>query len=165
MISSRIGTQAWLRGPNTLQPAIHSTFDEDHQVTLHHGDCMDLLHTVPDDSIQRIVTSPPYNLGKAYEKRMDMEAYYAWQQQVIRECHRVLKPTGSLCWQVGNYVANGEVVPLDLLLYPIFTTLRMKMRNRIVWHFGHGLHANKRFLGRHETVMWWGPKVMIITLS
>lgn len=134
---------------------IERFFDQDNTVTLYHGDCVDFLSTVPDNSIQLIVTSPPYNLGKAYEQRQSIDAYYAWQAQVIKECHRILKPTGSLCWQVGNYVDNGEVIPLDLLLYPIFRDLKMKMRNRIVWHFGHGLHASKRFSGRHETIMWW----------
>ena len=139
----------------TSQSAIKRSFDVDNTVTLYHGDCLEFLSTVPDNCIQLIVTSPPYNLGKAYEQRKNIAAYYAWQEQVIKECHRVLKPAGSLCWQVGNYVDNGEVMPLDLLLYPIFRYLKMKMRNRIVWHFGHGLHASKRFSGRHETIMWW----------
>ncbi len=63
----------------------------------------------------------------------------------------MLKDDGHICWQVGNYVENGEVIPLDILLYPIFSELKMKMRNRVIWHFGHGLHASKRFSGRHET--------------
>ena len=149
----------WINDPAGTQaaslPAIKNTFDVDNPVTLYPGDCMDLLRAIPDNCIQLIVTSPPYNLGKAYEKRTNIATYYGWQQQVIKECYRVLKPSGSLCWQVGNYVDNGEVVPLDLLLYPIFTALKMKMRNRIIWHFGHGLHASKRFSGRHETIMWW----------
>lgn len=114
-----------------------------------------MLSTIPDSQIQLVVTSPPYNIGKEYEKRQPLEAYVAWQDKVIRECHRVLKPTGSICWQVGNYVNNGEIVPLDLVLYPIFKDLGMKLRNRIVWHFGHGLHASKRFSGRYEVILWF----------
>jgi DNA modification methylase len=56
---------------------------------------------------------------------------------------------------VGNYVKNGEVFPLDILYYPIFKHLDMSLRNRIVWHYGHGLHASKRFSGRYETILWF----------
>jgi adenine-specific DNA-methyltransferase len=133
----------------------HDHFSISNNITLFQGDCVDLLKQIPDNSISLIVTSPPYNIGKEYEKKAKIHDYYDWQKHVIGECHRVLKSDGSLCWQVGNYVDNGEVIPLDLLLYPIFTELKMKMRNRIIWHFGHGLHASRRFSGRHETIMWF----------
>src|SRR5262249_24720879 len=61
----------------------------------------------------------------------------------------------SICWQVGNYVSNGHIVPLDLELSPIFKKLGLKLRNRIIWHFGHGLHCKKRFSGRYEVVLWY----------
>ncbi|XWN35607.1 MAG: site-specific DNA-methyltransferase [Roseivirga sp.] len=153
--SLTVAGNALATASDAFQPAVLPKLDPAHTVTLYPGDCIELLRTLPDHCVQLIVTSPPYNLGKAYEKRTSIDAYYAWQQQVITECFRVLQPTGSLCWQVGNYVADGEIVPLDLLLYPIFKALKMKMRNRIIWHFGHGLHASKRFSGRHETIMWW----------
>lgn len=56
---------------------------------------------------------------------------------------------------MGNYVDNGEIIPLDILLYPIFSSFKLKLRNRIVWHFGHGLHASKRFSGRYEVILWF----------
>jgi adenine-specific DNA-methyltransferase len=56
---------------------------------------------------------------------------------------------------VGNHVQNGEVVPLDIVLYPVFQRHGLKLRNRIVWHFEHGLHCSKRLSGRHETVLWF----------
>jgi adenine-specific DNA-methyltransferase len=67
----------------------------------------------------------------------------------------VLDNRGSICWQVGNYVDNGEIIPLDIVLYPIFSSLGLHLRNRIVWHFGHGLHASKRFSGRYEVILWF----------
>ena len=106
-------------------------------------------------SVKLVVTSPPYNLGKGYEARTSLEAYVEAQRRVIAQCVRVLHPRGSLCWQVGNYVANGEIAPLDTLLYPVFRDQGLKLRNRIVWHFGHGLHCTKRLSGRYETINWW----------
>ena len=60
-----------------------------------------------------------------------------------------------MCWQVGNYIEKGEVFPLDVFFYRIFKEAGFQLRNRIVWHFGHGLHANRRLSGRYETILWF----------
>ena len=134
---------------------IADEFSKSEQIVVYHGDCLKLLSKVPDESLQLIVTSPPYNIGKEYEKRLKLEAYLEQQTAVIRECVRGLSPRGSICWQVGNYVDNGSIIPLDTVLYPIFTNLGLKMRNRIIWHFEHGLHCSRRFSGRYETIIWF----------
>jgi adenine-specific DNA-methyltransferase len=108
-----------------------------------------------DEKFKLIVTSPPYNIGKSYEVQSSLEAYLLNQKEVIGECVRVLHPAGSICWQVGNYVDNGEILPLDSLLFPIFREFGLKLRNRIIWHFGHGLHCRNRLSGRYETINWW----------
>lgn len=110
---------------------------------------------LPDGEMKLIVTSPPYNLGKSYEAKAPLEVYLEEQRQVINECVRLLHPQGSICWQVGNYVQEGEIIPLDTLLYPIFKYHGLKLRNRIIWHFGHGLHCTNRLSGRYETINWW----------
>lgn len=56
---------------------------------------------------------------------------------------------------MGNYVNNGEILPLDIMLFPIFNRLGLHLRNRIIWHFGHGLHCANRFSGRYETILWF----------
>lgn len=134
---------------------IADQFSLSQHIVVYPGDSLDLLRHIPDESMQLIVTSPPYNIGKEYEKRLKIEAYLRQQQAVIRECVRVLSPHGSICWQVGNYVDNGSIIPLDTVLYPIFTELGLTMRNRIIWHFEHGLHCSKRFSGRYETIIWF----------
>lgn len=134
---------------------VTSEFDPAADLVLYEGDCLDLLSRIPDKFVKLVVTSPPYNLGKPYESRLDMDEYLAQQRRVIEECVRVLDGRGSICWQVGNYVDDGEIIPLDVLLYPIFASLGLRLRNRIVWHFGHGLHASKRFSGRYEVILWF----------
>ena len=119
------------------------------------ADNLDFTRLLPNGSMQLIVTSPPYNLGKSYEKQGSLDDYIQQQQAVIEECVRLLAPRGSLCWQVGNCVDRGEVIPLDNLLYPVFKAQKLKLRNRIIWHFEHGLHCSKRFSGRYETINWW----------
>ncbi|MCB9418734.1 MAG: site-specific DNA-methyltransferase [Ardenticatenaceae bacterium] len=134
---------------------ITSQFDTHSDIVLYHGDVNDFVETLPDNSVKLIITSPPYNLGKEYEDRVSIEQYLAIQTQTIAKFDRILKPEGSICWQVGNFVEKGEVFPLDIYYYPIFKELGFFLRNRIVWHFGHGLHTKKRFSGRYETVLWF----------
>jgi adenine-specific DNA-methyltransferase len=134
---------------------INTSFSIDNYATLYLGDCIDFLKQIPDNSIQLIVTSPPYNIGKEYEKKLNISEYVSQQKFVIDECVRTLKEEGSICWEIGNYVDDGEIIPLDVLLYDCFKTNGLKLRNRIVWHFGHGLHCSKRFSGRYEMILWF----------
>ncbi|VEN74278.1 Methyltransferase [Candidatus Desulfarcum epimagneticum] len=141
-----------------LDVKIAETFSEDQKAVVFHGSCLDLLKDIPDHSVQLVVTSPPYNIGKEYEKKLEIKTYLDQQKEVIKECVRILSHTGSVCWQVGNYVKDGAIIPLDTVLYPIFHDLNLVMRNRIVWHFEHGLHCSRRFSGRYETIMWFTRK-------
>jgi len=118
-------------------------------------DNLAFMRSMKKNSIKLIVTSPPYNIGKSYEKRTTLERYIKDQAQVIAECVRLLHPQGSLCWQVGNHVDDGEIFPLDMVLYRVFKDHGLKLRNRIIWHFEHGLHCKKRLSGRYETIMWF----------
>lgn len=137
---------------------VSSQFDLGALAVVYHGDCRDLLRQIPDQAIQLVVTSPPYNVGKSYELRTSLDRYLQEQAPIIAECVRVLAPGGSLCWQVGNYIdkgKSGSIVPLDIALYPLFASHGLKLRNRIVWHFEHGLHCSKRLSGRYETICWF----------
>jgi len=122
------------------------------------GDSLKKLKNIESDKFKLIVTSPPYNIGKEYEAKRSIEEYLKNQSEIIEELVRVLHPSGSICWQVGNYVERGEVYPLDIFFYNIFKSYNLKLRNRIIWHFGHGLHSSKRFSGRYETILWFTKK-------
>ncbi len=119
------------------------------------GDTLKNLSNFEDNKFDLIITSPPYNIGKEYETKQSIEKYLEQQEEVIKQLTRVTSSKGSICWQVGNYVKNGEVFPLDIFYYQIFKKHNLKLRNRIIWHFGHGLHASKRFSGRYETILWF----------
>jgi len=139
--------------PTVLRLA--SDFEPDAEAVLHRGDCLEFLAGLPNGLARLVVTSPPYNIGKRYDRRVKLDDYLAGQARVIKECVRVLAEDGSLCWQVGNFVDDNEIIPLDTALWPTFHNLGLKMRNRIVWHFEHGLHCSRRFSGRYETIAWF----------
>jgi DNA modification methylase len=127
--------------------------DISHQIV--NEDSLSALKKIEDEKFDLIITSPPYNVGKSYETKTSIEKYLETQEEIINELVRTLSNKGNLCWQVGNYVDKGEVFPLDIYYYQIFKKHGLKLRNRIIWHFGHGLHASNRFSGRYETILWF----------
>lgn len=119
------------------------------------GDSLIKTKKLPSGKFKLIITSPPYNVGKEYETKKTIDSYLEQQESIINELVRILHPNGSICWQVGNYIKKGELIPLDILFYPLFQEHKLKLRNRIIWHFGHGLHSSSRFSGRYETILWF----------
>jgi len=119
-------------------------------------DVEQVIRALPNQPIwDLVITSPPYNLGKDYETKATLENYTAWQTRIIEALVPRLNANASVCWQVGNFVENGHIAPLDYIFHPIFTRLGLKLRNRIIWRYGHGLHHRRRFSGRYEVVLWY----------
>ena len=151
-----MATQSGIQPNLTLRPVpIATAFDPAAETVIAEGDCLQSLAGVPNGSINLIVTSPPYNIGKEYEVATNLEAYLQALSPIVDELVRVLSPHGSICWQVGNFVDRAEVYPLDIFYYPVFKERGLRLRNRVVWHFAHGLHASKRLSGRYETLLWF----------
>jgi adenine-specific DNA-methyltransferase len=120
------------------------------------GDVEAFLDRLPRSPVfDLVVSSPPYNIGKPYERKAEPKEYEEWQERVLGKLVERLSPRGSLCWQVGNYVSDNEILPLDILFHPVMKKLGLKLRNRIIWTFGHGLHTKRRFSGRYEVVLWY----------
>ncbi len=134
---------------------IESSFQKNAHIVVREGDTLAECKALPSDTFELIISSPPYNIGKVYEKQIELQHYLDWQKDIITELARLTCMDGSIVWQVGNYVEEGEVFPLDIHFYPIFKSLGMQLRNRIVWHFDHGLHASNRFSGRYEVLLWF----------
>lgn len=146
-------------------PSIVETFQPTERFALLCEDTLEACRTLPPKTFSLILTSPPYNIGKQYEKQTSIEEYMAWQKQILEALIPLLTPTGSLCWQVGNYVEDGEVFPLDIFFYPLFKEMGLRLRNRVVWHFEHGLHASHRFSGRYETLLWFTREDYVFNLD
>ena len=138
--------------------SVEPLFDYIHQdvcYEMQNSDCLTALKKIENEKFDLVLTSPPYNVGKSYETKTSIEKYLETQEEIIKELVRTLSEEGNICWQTGNYVDKGEIFPLDIYYYQIFKKYGLKLRNRIVWHFGHGLHASNRFSGRYETILWF----------
>lgn len=136
--------------------AISDSYSPGFDLLMGVNDSLEFLKTVPSGSVKLIVSSPPYNIGKVYEERVKLDEYLDYQEKIAKECTRILRDDGSIAWEVGNYVYNKEIFPLDFFFYRIFKEHNgLKMRNRIIWRIEHGLHASLRFSGRYETISWY----------
>ncbi|MGC8574895.1 MAG: DNA-methyltransferase [Thermoplasmata archaeon] len=140
----------------SIRYLISDRYEQGYDLLLGLNDSLEFLKTVPSEFAKLIVTSPPYNIGKVYEERVKLEEYLDYQSKIAKECVRILRNDGSIAWEVGNYVYNKEIFPLDYFFYRIYKEENeLKLRNRIIWHIEHGLHASLRFSGRYETILWF----------
>jgi adenine-specific DNA-methyltransferase len=138
------------------QQKIARVYDPSKRCVLLLGDATNLLRTLPDEGIDLVITSPPYFMGKEYDHSGDIRDFINLHRQLLPDLVRVTKPGGNICWQVGYYAKDGTVIPLDFLVYQIFNGFSgLTLRNRIIWTFGHGLHNQRRFSGRHEVILWF----------
>jgi adenine-specific DNA-methyltransferase len=107
------------------------------------------------DSIKLIIAAPPYSLSSTEGGFGVPDEYLKEQAETAKECVRLLHPKGSICWQTGSVIRRGEAFPLDIFIYPIFKELGLKLRNRIIWCFPHGLRCHRRFSKSYETILWF----------
>ena len=76
------------------------------------GDALEKLSAVDDASCKLVVTSPPYNIGKEYERdqRLSLREYLSWLDTIIARLCDKIASDGHICWQSGNFVHDGEVL-------------------------------------------------------
>ena len=135
--------------------AIHTDMPDKtyHSVTT--IDCLKLLETLPDSSIQLIVCDPPYNIQMAdWDSRAD---YLSWAAEWLKESERVLSDTGSIVI-FGGLQYQGEAGTGDLLalIAHLRKNSQMRLANLIIWNYPNGMSAHRFFANRHEEIAWFG---------
>ncbi|MEY9375100.1 DNA-methyltransferase [Rhizobium leguminosarum] len=138
-----------------LLPHTFSSHDWPPRVSL--GDAGEQLNSLAARSVDLVVCSPPYNIGKIYERqhKLSFNEYLRWQEEIIEKLSAVIKQGGSVCWQVGNHIKDGVLTPLDIPFYGLFVKHGFVLRNRIIWRFNFGRNSDRRFSGRYESVLWF----------
>jgi len=122
------------------------------------SDVLDYLDSLPDGSVDLLVTSVPYNVGKTYGSTagdsLRFTYWMGWMMQVVSEASRVLRDGGVLAFQAGStYDHLDQIVPIDMLMLDTVQKSGLSLQNRIVWQVPHGLTPKRRLAGRHETVI------------
>jgi len=113
-----------------------------------HGDCLEMMKDIPDNSVDLLLTSPPYSVGKEYDETVDIPTF-------LTAIFSKIETNGIFAWQTGNRIKDGFVYPMDLEYHHIFKANGFNLINRVVWTFGHGLHCTKRLSGRYETICFY----------
>jgi adenine-specific DNA-methyltransferase len=121
----------------------------DEQVMLFDGDCMSLMQRLPEGSIDLTVTSPPYNIGKAYERPLPLEDYLAWMEGWIKHVHRLTKPSGAFWLNLGYLAIEGRAKALPIT-YLMWDRIPFFLMQEVVWNYGAGVAAKKFFSPRNE---------------
>lgn len=123
------------------------------------GDCRELLKTIPDKTVNLVVTSPPYNIGKPYGKYKDKIALNDWEDlinDVTKEVCRILTNDGSFFLNLSPvpYGDSKEILPLPFIGYQIFKDNGLYLRNMITWTFNNMQNCTNRLSGRYENILW-----------
>lgn len=140
--------------PHTVQSALGKPYYEADGILLYQGDCVDLLASLPDGSVELTVTSPPYNIGKEYELPLTLNGYLEWCSKWMAEIYSVTCPTGSFWLNLGYIPVEGKgrAVPLPYLLWDASP---FHLLQEVVWHYGAGVTAYKSLSPRNEKFLWY----------
>lgn len=123
------------------------------------GDCREVLKTIPDKSVNLVVTSPPYNIGKPYGRYSDKIPLNEWKDlidAVTKEVFRILTPNGSFFLNLSPVPlgSDKEIIPLPFIGYEIMQKNGFALRNMITWTFNNMQNCTNRLSGRYENILW-----------
>ena len=96
---------------------------------------------IPDNRIDLVFTSPPYNVGKEYDDNMTLAAYLDLIKRVGSEVYRVLKPGGRFVVNVAN-LGRKPYIPLHAYFYQIHAELGFLSMGEIIWQKGRGANGS-----------------------
>lgn len=121
---------------------------------IYHIDCLEAMQALPDKSIHLTVTSPPYNIGKEYEKPLTLSEYINWCEQWIKEVYRITVPNGAFWLNLGylSIKDRAKAVPIPYLLWD---KIPFYLIQEIVWNYGAGVAGSKFFSPRNEKFLWY----------
>lgn len=127
-------------------------------------DCLEGMKKIKDNTIDIIITSPPYNLGdnhhtgtkghNPYNDNMPEKSYQSWQIKCLDECFRILKDTGSMFYNHKNRIKNGvQISPYEWL-----TKTKFYIKQELIW-INRGQNFDKiRFYPWTERIYWLTKK-------
>jgi len=137
-----------------LKSCLGKAFYEDEDVLIYKGDCLELMKSIPEDSIPLTVTSPPYNIGKEYEEVMSLDQYLDWTECWINKVHQVTSNSGAFWLNLGYVSIEGRAKAIPLP-YLVWDKIPFFLIQEVVWNYGAGVAGRKFFSPRNEKILWY----------
>jgi adenine-specific DNA-methyltransferase len=136
-----------------LTSVLGAPFFETDRCILFCGDALKLQKQLPHCLFDAIITSPPYNIGKEYEKIMPLQEYVRWSAEWMSDSSKLLTLDGTLLLNLG-YISvdnKGRAVPLAYLLWD---KIPLYLNQEIVWNYSAGVACKKYLSPRNEKILW-----------
>jgi DNA modification methylase len=121
---------------------------------IYNGDCLKLLKKLPKESVDLIITDPPYNIGLKYVKkyfsdRKKTHEYVMWLAERIKACDRVLKKNGTM-YLINYPELNARILPL------IEDETGLELKRWIVWNYPTNIgHSKKNWTRSHRSILYF----------
>lgn len=131
----------------------------DDRVALYHGDCMDVMASLPAESVDAVVTSPPYAMQRKSTYGGIPEAEYpAWTVTWMNEARRILKPDGSVIINIRPHIKGGVISDYVLRTRLALRDSGWAELEELIWHkkCGAPLGSTKRPRRSWESLLWYG---------
>ncbi len=139
---------------------------EDENILIYHGDSLELMNYIPEESLPLTVTSPPYNIGKEYESVLELDDYIEWIAKWINQLYRCTLPDGSFWLNLGylSIPNQAKAIPIP---YLIWDKVPFYLIQEIVWNYSAGVAGKLFFSPRNEKFLWYvkDPKNYIFNLD
>ena len=138
----------------SIKNILGKPYFETEECAIYNGDCLELMKKMEKSIIGLTVTSPPYNIGKAYEKVLPVEDYVKWCAEWIKEIHRLSKSNGSFWLNVG-YLEMPERAKALPIAYLLWDKTDFYMIQEVIWNYSAGVAGRKFFSPRNEKLLWY----------
>lgn len=137
-----------------IKTALGEPYYENEFGLIYNMDCIEGLKKLNEIKIDLTITSPPYNIGKEYEKVMDLDKFIKWLSEIGELIYNSTKSDGAFLFNVGYLeVQNkGRAVPIPYLLWD---KMKFFLHQEIIWNYGAGVSAKKFLSPRNEKVLWY----------
>ncbi len=129
-------------------------FYEAANLLLYNTDCLTAMRRLPENFVNLTVTSPPYNIGKAYERLLPLDQYLEWCASWISEVYRLTQQDGAFWLNLGYLEVPGKAKALPIP-YLLWDRCPFYLLQEVVWNYAAGVHTKSMFSPRNEKFLWY----------
>lgn len=147
-----------------IKHKLGNPYYEDDYFILFNKDCVSSLSSLSEPIFDLTVTSPPYNIGKEYEKVMHNGKYIEWSKEWISAVFNNTKSNGTFWLNLGyfSYENKAKAIPI---IYLLWDKIPFYLIQEIVWHYGAGVSARTSFSPRNEKFLWYVKNPQFYTFN